>query len=101
MTASELQTLNTLLHSASSVHLGVEVISNLEVISPQIVALTEQALFDWIALGDMNFVSARWLIENDIIPRPVIQKSIHAIDCIVRKPFITKQAVPHPEQCKI
>ena len=95
MTVSELTMLDNLLHSADTVSLGVEIICNLEVITPQVVALTEQALFDWTA-----YLVTRGLY-NRLQGSTDVKKVIHTIDCIVRKPFTANKAIPQPDRCQL
>lgn len=95
MTATELKTLEMLLHSEDTVDLGLEMLLHLDSITSGVADCLEQVLCDWIAFyKSLGVYNTRYHpdMEN-------LRHLIHKIDCVVRKPLNNKELVTYPERC--
>ncbi len=96
MTATELKTLEMLMHSEDTVDLGLDMLLNISHISREIGDTLEQVLCDW-----MDYYKSLGVYNTRYHPdMENLRHLIHKIDCVVRKPLKNKQLVTYPEKCQ-
>lgn len=91
MQDKEIKTLATLLHNSETVHLGVEIITNLPEITGRVVDVLEQALIDWITLYRQSY--------SPLDQRKLTEEVITCLDSVVGKPFTNDALLAFPERC--